>query len=698
MLKLALGYAKKGWPVFPLDPHGKQPLGRLAPHGFKDATTDTRVVRRWWTKEPEANIGHPTGIICDAGDFDSNETMLRFAELAEQHGLDVKQLPRSRTGRGRHVLFEPTGVGNKVDVIPGMDWRGKGGYIVLPGSLHPSGQQYSWIREPNGHLPAAPDWLKELLTDRAPQSTQTPATTAERPPEVYLKAAIESELNAVRTASEGTRNDQLNRSAFALGQMVGAGWLPFHHAEAELRAAAYACGLEEPEVTRTIRSGLKSGQQDPRPTPESRAGGEIRHGAASSVETAQPATEQAADQPWLVSLAELLTKPPADHDWLVEGLLISGGIGLMGAKPKVGKTTLLHQLALCVARGERFLGRQVQAGPVIYLALEEDESWVVKRFRALGARPDDNVHVLVGQAPQQALQKLRAAIEEQQAKLAIVDPIQRLTRLEDINDYAQVSNATDPLIAIARQTGCAFVFSHHLGKLDRDSGDQILGSTALFGSVDVSMIVRKAEAGVRTLETIQRYGQGLDPVVLGHDPATGASWLLGALDAYQRDQDRQAILDYLADQVAPVPQQELFEGTGLRWQTVAQQLKELMTHRVVERLGAGRRGDPFLYRLRRGGQGNGQGFSNSAQTSGKESDEAGQGNGQGIALVTGNLAGGVSSEYETGFLAPKGLGKETGGETPPSASNLACPRCGKVDYEPLDGGRRRCSCGWEWRP
>src|SRR4051812_22980956 len=54
----ALHYANLGIPVFPCIAGGKQPL---PPNGFHDATSNARVVRAWWRRWPEANIGLPTG-------------------------------------------------------------------------------------------------------------------------------------------------------------------------------------------------------------------------------------------------------------------------------------------------------------------------------------------------------------------------------------------------------------------------------------------------------------------------------------------------------------------------------------------------------------------------------------------------------------------------------------------------------------
>ena len=61
MLNHALRYAAAGFSVFPCRPGDKQPLGSLVPNGCLDATTDADMIRGWWTKCPNANIGIATG-------------------------------------------------------------------------------------------------------------------------------------------------------------------------------------------------------------------------------------------------------------------------------------------------------------------------------------------------------------------------------------------------------------------------------------------------------------------------------------------------------------------------------------------------------------------------------------------------------------------------------------------------------------
>ena len=65
-------------------------------------------------------------------------------------------------------------------------------------------------------------------------------------------------------APEGTRNDQLNRSAYSIGQLVGAGVLDAEEAGSALLNAAMRTGLSEREATATIRSGMIPGIRNPR--------------------------------------------------------------------------------------------------------------------------------------------------------------------------------------------------------------------------------------------------------------------------------------------------------------------------------------------------------------------------------------------------------------------------------------------------
>src|SRR5688500_11426454 len=57
----------------------------------------------------------------------------------------------------------------------------------------------------------------------------------------------------------------------------------------------------------------------------------------------------------LVDAKALLASEEPETEWLWEGILPSGGLSLLVAKPKVGKTTLAFHLALAVTTGTEFL-------------------------------------------------------------------------------------------------------------------------------------------------------------------------------------------------------------------------------------------------------------------------------------------------------------------------------------------------------
>ena len=152
--RAALIYAQWGWPVFPLQPGQKIPYERS--RGFKDATTDPDLVRRWWTKAPQSNIGIATGHRFDVLDVDwltksgnSSGAHTSWPDLRDSGRLpDVHGLATTARG-GIHVFVQPTGGGNMAGFLPGLDYRGAGGYIVAPPSRTTEGRRYSWWHRPS---------------------------------------------------------------------------------------------------------------------------------------------------------------------------------------------------------------------------------------------------------------------------------------------------------------------------------------------------------------------------------------------------------------------------------------------------------------------------------------------------------------------------------------------------------------------
>lgn len=297
----------------------------------------------------------------------------------------------------------------------------------------------------------------------------------------------------------------------------------------------------------------------------------------------------------LTSLSDLLKEPDEDVDYLWEDILIKGGLSLAVAKPKVGKSTWARNLAYAIAKGEpSFLGRNItDSGPVVYLALEEKRSEVKKHFVRMGATENLPIFIHTGSAPEKAIAELRKAVIESKAVLAIIDPLQRLVRVRDLNDYSEVSLTLEPLIQIARDTGCHLLLIHHATKgITREGGDSILGSTAILGSVDCALIMKRSESH-RTIESIQRYGKDLPRTVLAFDPVTGLTGSGGNLEEVEIAECRKVILELLDHEMT---EKEIKEGMAdYKGGTVSKSLRLLVQEGRVQRQGHGKKGDPYLY-------------------------------------------------------------------------------------------------------
>ncbi|MGB9112684.1 MAG: bifunctional DNA primase/polymerase [Acidimicrobiales bacterium] len=272
VLKVALIYAERGWPVFPCKPQGKTPITE---HGLKDASTDPDRIHEWWERTPDANVAIATGVAFDVLDVDGAEGFKALGQAivpATRSDDDWwPSGPTVTTGKGAHCYFAATGLGNRAGVLPGVDWRGKGGYVIAAPSVHPSGTTYRFqfgSDDPdygvNAPLAPPPPWLRDLLNART-SAIGLPGEPV-RPSNVtaYGRRALEAECGRVALAAEGERNHTLNQAAFAIGQLVGAGALPVDPAADALGTAAARAGLDGYEAQRTIASGLAAGAKQPR--------------------------------------------------------------------------------------------------------------------------------------------------------------------------------------------------------------------------------------------------------------------------------------------------------------------------------------------------------------------------------------------------------------------------------------------------
>jgi hypothetical protein len=138
---VALGYAVAlGLAVFPLKPGTKEPA---TPHGFHDASRDPAVITSpdWWGGNDLYGIGVPGGQVNGllVTDFDrkgGEDGVASFAAWLAGRGLTMPPGPWVATPHlGAHPWLRlPPGrvVPSRNAVLPGVDLKADGGYVVAP--------------------------------------------------------------------------------------------------------------------------------------------------------------------------------------------------------------------------------------------------------------------------------------------------------------------------------------------------------------------------------------------------------------------------------------------------------------------------------------------------------------------------------------------------------------------------------------
>jgi len=202
LVKSALKYAEQDIPVFPIfgiddqglcscynptctNP-GKHPMTK---HGHKDASTDTAQIVMWWKNNPHANIGVPTGSLSGwyAIDVDSkNNGIANYQKFLAKQGdqIPTESRLKSKTGGGGyHLIYAAPLDGKSIGIsvntgnVMGVDFRGDGGYIVVPPSKHSSGNKYQWATGFSfpTELPLTP--LPETIANLVRTAKRNPTST-----------------------------------------------------------------------------------------------------------------------------------------------------------------------------------------------------------------------------------------------------------------------------------------------------------------------------------------------------------------------------------------------------------------------------------------------------------------------------------------------------------------------------------------
>lgn len=287
----------------------------------------------------------------------------------------------------------------------------------------------------------------------------------------YVQRAIDAELEALhaQTLDSHNRNNQLNTSAFNLGQLVGGGELMRNEVELLLHEAGVAIGLTQSETIKTVHSGLSAGMSDPRTAPPPTT--EVY--PVTVLEDSEPYQDTEYQdtelerttwwpQPIADRVAALVEAPAPTQLRRDDGqmLFYSGKVNGIIGESESGKSWIaLLAATQAIMRVEH----------VLILDFEDNASSVYRRLKLLGV-DDDKLHLVHYADPDEAYGLIQRSDLEQalgiRYAVIVVDGVNEAMTLcgYDLNSNTDATLFGRLLLRPLANTGAAVIAVDHVPK------------------------------------------------------------------------------------------------------------------------------------------------------------------------------------------------------------------------------------------
>jgi hypothetical protein len=469
----ALKYCDMGFSVIPVG-RNKKPLVAWEKY---QATRATREQIEHWFSDKDINIGVVTGAISGIVviDIDTKEKVDR-------------QLPRtvtSQTGRGGwHLFCKHPGrhVKTVAGILPHVDIRGDGGYVVMPPSLHENGNRYEWVILPeDSDFAELPGWVLE----EEPKNKKTNGDW-----ETVIKNKI----------PDGVRNQT---AAQITGKLL-------HHLPQEL----WDAGWLTMQALNKNNGNPSLEENELRTVFESIAGREAKKRANNG--TAHKNHEIKA-----ITLSELLGTEFPNPQWLVERLIPHEAVTLISGAPASYKTFLTFDIALKIASGEKVFGEfQSTQSPVLIIDEENHPRVLQERAKLLSENPGLQIFIaskncfLLGEG---SVKKVVEYAKSKNVQLVIFDSFICIHD-SDENVASEMRDVMKHLKEIANNGIAVIVIHHHRkkGKEKSNASQEIRGSSDILAQVDCHLAIdRKGrDASVTIQQSKLREAQEMPPFVV----------------------------------------------------------------------------------------------------------------------------------------------------------------------------------------
>ena len=201
------------------------------------------------------------------------------------------------------------------------------------------------------------------------------------------------------------------------------------------------------------------------------------------------------------SMRELLENPAERQPVLVEPLFPQCGLGAVIGSSDCGKSTLLRQLAACVAGGRNFLLWKTFPvhKRVLYVSTEDDSSAMSELLKRqnkawqLSKEEAERVDFLF--SCDCIAEKVEACLVAKPVDLVIIDTFGDICK-DDISQSNNIRNLLNLFADTARRHGCFILFAHHIRKTGENTAPSklnALGSQAFEAKMRVLIELRRSK-------------------------------------------------------------------------------------------------------------------------------------------------------------------------------------------------------------
>jgi hypothetical protein len=461
----ALWALERGFKVFPLRQRDKLP----AVKDWQDwaSESDAEKVMLWASTKPNANWGLSLGasghtvVDVDDGWKKTGESRIVLKEGKAHLSTLLKNLNSSlgktlvvkTASGGLHVYYKGDGRNSASTLCADVDTRGRGGYVLAPGSVVKyckndkdfDGSWGSYQIVNDDPIAILPQWVSDKLGEQK-AAEKTTTVLAEKVPSGQRNQSLASMAGTLR--ARGCNAEVLSAALHAFNR------------------TQFSEPLADCEVDKVVESIARYA-----PTAAK---------AASDFLAAEDSART------IRRVCDINPDTIPRREWVLKNAYLSRFISVIVSPGGLGKSTVTMLDALSVASGQPLSGFEVvDPGPVLIYNAEDPLDELERRSVAMAAFHDlplatlDNVYLMSGRrdplvfaAPgdnretvlnEKALDEIAQILKERGIKLWICDPVVRTHHVNE-NDNMAMDKVIQAFQRVAEDAGCAVCLVHHTSK------------------------------------------------------------------------------------------------------------------------------------------------------------------------------------------------------------------------------------------